>query len=345
MENIKGKAGKIAMKILEQERHIRLATESPDSEIDQNDLVDLMKLNKQLDIMKTRYNALIDPMLRELSTQEEHLERSYILSSSFCEEPSNIIVVASSVPLDKFAQSIVRLPELLKEFSQVPDLSRVKTLPSLQMALDIAHVGDVVALLPGSHVLKCLGSLGRGGTLLGLGENVEIVGCHETGDVLLDLNLEENQQFILQSLLLKPIEGQTSVFLHNGKMLVKDCVFQEGLIGLSFLGESECKMTNSTVTSQEKFGISVKDGSHIMLDGVQFKDCNEAAMLGFDGMKIFIESSTQVENCEAGLMFVSSCQSSSTEDLDLSERCIANFKNLHFKNVKKNCISISEISL
>lgn len=64
MENIKDKAGKIAMKILEQERHIRLGTESPDSEIDQNDLVDLMKLNKQLDIMKTRYNALIDPMLR-----------------------------------------------------------------------------------------------------------------------------------------------------------------------------------------------------------------------------------------------------------------------------------------
>lgn len=67
MENIKNKAEKIAIEILEQENHYSLAAESPDSEIDQIALVHLMKLNKQMDILKTRYNALKDPMLRYCS--------------------------------------------------------------------------------------------------------------------------------------------------------------------------------------------------------------------------------------------------------------------------------------
>ena len=45
--------------------------------------------------------------------------------------------------------------------------SLVRSFPTLQLALDTARTGDVIIIMPGTHVINNLAALAHGGTLYG----------------------------------------------------------------------------------------------------------------------------------------------------------------------------------
>ncbi|KAG0724121.1 SHC SH2 domain-binding protein 1 B [Chionoecetes opilio] len=191
-------------------QHIESKSEEKgmDYEMDQKDVAQLFKLHKQLEKLKSQFYMLKDPILREIAVHPSQEEETNIQGPH-----AKMKVVAHALTTVQMMKHMAMLSDLITSLPQVTDEDLWQTHTTLQNAINGAHEGDVIILLPGQHTLYQLGYLfAKCGALVGLGEGVVVEGNSENGDVLMDIT----GNFTIQNITLKPAPNQIGIVQHSG---------------------------------------------------------------------------------------------------------------------------------
>ncbi|KAF2367328.1 Pectin lyase fold/virulence factor [Trinorchestia longiramus] len=227
-------------------------------ELETGDIQRLIQLHDKFDALKEHFDKLSNPIMRELSTQRS-AELSMTRSSSGYDSLSCVPAGATNrVWLVGHCASVLLLQQLLQ---QLPDLVAqhypqsvewsVVLQSCLQPALDHSTGGDVVLLLPGTHLLHGLGALSvAGGAIHGMGEGVIITGGLEAGDVMMHVGIDsrlktqtETAGLCLRNITLKPMAHQAAVLVHSSALLLERC---------NVRGESLVTKQTATVLNYER---------------------------------------------------------------------------------------------
>ncbi|CAL4149166.1 unnamed protein product, partial [Meganyctiphanes norvegica] len=257
------------------EKLVRLLTAAEssmdvDSEtgVDQLDVVELMNWHKQLEQLKQQFDVLKDPVLRELSSYQRHLECRSVVNAGSVKGGAKVKVVLDCLEVQAL-DLLTQLPQLLKTLPQVDNNAKWSGFPTLQLALDTALQGDVIILLPGTHRLHNLGLISQGGTLCGLGSDVVIEGSSSVGDILLDVSGE----ITLRDMMVRTSEEQVGILHHKGNLGMEDVTIEgKGKTGLITLGASRSQLKGLHVKDCS-YGLDIRSGAEVVLTGAEISHC------------------------------------------------------------------------
>lgn len=242
--------------------------EDPDSDVDQRDVVQLIKLHQQMEKLRSRYDSLQDPVLRMLSRDQQDIE--WFECQEKKKKGSPIKIVVDSLTCTELALEMAKLPNLIKSLKKVPEDISCQSFPTLQLALDESMKGDIIVLLNGTHLLQHLGLISYGGMIVGLGDNVVIEGSEGTGDVLIDTNGD----FVLQNLTIRPSEGQVGITHHKGNIKLSDICVKGGKDGVLGIGSTESDIERTVVHDCSGTGMIFREGTHVSLSGCTITKCD-----------------------------------------------------------------------
>ncbi|XP_037799855.1 SHC SH2 domain-binding protein 1-like [Penaeus monodon] len=242
--------------------------EDPDSDVDQRDVVQLIKLHQQMEKLRSRYDSLQDPVLRMLSRDQQDIE--WFECQEKKKKGSPIKIVVDSLTCTELALEMAKLPNLIKSLKKVPEDISCQSFPTLQLALDESMKGDIIVLLNGTHLLQHLGLISYGGMIVGLGDNVVIEGSEGTGDVLIDTNGD----FVLQNLTIRPSEGQVGITHHKGNIKLSYFCVKGGKDGVLGIGSTESDIERTVVHDCSGTGMIFREGTHVSLSGCTITKCD-----------------------------------------------------------------------
>ncbi|XP_071515981.1 SHC SH2 domain-binding protein 1 homolog B isoform X2 [Panulirus ornatus] len=270
-----------------------------DFEVDQKDVACLIQLHKQMEQLKARFEMLQDPVFRELSTHQQQIERSGLMSCSSGAFSAKVKVVANALAVEDLASQLAKLPELIKSLPQVPSDATCQTFPCLQLALDMAVQGDIIVTLPGNYSLSHLGLISEGGTFVGLGDGVVIEGNGDAGDVLLDTS----GNFSLQNVTLRPASGQVGLVHHEGSLILEKVIFEGGNGGVVGLGNTTSKAIDVIVQGCSAKGMDFREGSKAIISSSSVHNCSTGIQFE-EGAKVTLSTSNIKDNKEYGILVV-----------------------------------------
>ncbi|KAK7063167.1 hypothetical protein SK128_026172 [Halocaridina rubra] len=273
----------------------RIEGDDVDSDMDQSEVMSLIQLHKQMEKLKSRFELLQQPVLRELSNHYPPIERCWSVSG--CKGSlSKVKIVVDCLSLGELGQ-LSQLPDLLKSLPEVQNDTACQSFPTLQLALDTAVPGDVVVVLPGSHILQHIGLISTRGALIGLGENIIIEGTKDAGDVLIDVSGD----FILQNVTLRPTAQQIAMVHHEGTLQLKKVVIEGGLSGVVGLGKSNTVIKDVKIQDCTDKGVDFREGAIAFIKNSHFAECGIGMHLEEDS-KISVVGSTFNKNCRHGIL-------------------------------------------
>lgn len=242
--------------------------EDPDSDIDQRDVVQLIKLHQQMEKLRSRYDSLQDPVLRMLSRDQQDIE--WFECQDRRKKGSPVKIIVDSLNCNELALEMSKLPDLIKSLKKVPEDIACQSFPTLQLALDESMKGDIIVLLNGTHSLQHLGLISYGGIIDGLGDNVVIEGNEATGDVLIDTNGD----FLLQNLTIRPSKGQVGIAHHKGNIKLIDIHLEGGRDGVLGIGSTESHIERTVVHACSGTGMIFREGTHVSLSSCIITKCH-----------------------------------------------------------------------
>ncbi|XP_076045407.1 SHC binding and spindle associated nessun dorma [Oratosquilla oratoria] len=256
-----------AKEIGKQIQTVELASgvESDVKDVSENFVRELIQLHKQMNQLKDRFEILADPVTRYLSAHEP-------LMKPEGGAKGKVKVVMDCVKVEDMLLISSRLPEFLQNIPQVPEGAQVQGFPTLQHAIDASCKDDVVVLMSGTHKLQNLGNMSQGGTFIGMGEDVVLMGSIENGDVMLDLI---GKEFYFYNLTLRPTQDQVGLILHQGSVQLKNCLLEGGKGGIVLLGDSQAEITGCTIKLC-KCGFDARGKSQAKLSQTNILSCSSA---------------------------------------------------------------------
>ncbi|XP_042876270.1 protein nessun dorma-like [Penaeus japonicus] len=271
--------------------------EDPDSDVDQRDVIQLIKLHQQMEKLRSRYDSLQDPVLRMLSRDQQDIE--WLECHGRRKNGSPIKIVVDSLTCCELAHEMTKLPDLIKSLKKVPEETACQSFPTLQLALDESMKGDIIVLCNGTHSLQHLGLMSYGGIIAGLGDNVAIEGSESTGDVLIDANGD----LVLQNLIIRPSEGQVGIAHHEGNLKLRDIRIEGGKDGVLGIGSTEYVIERTIVHGCNNVGMVFRESTCVSLLDCTVTKCDVGLQFE-EQAKVSLTRTSIKENSNYGIHVV-----------------------------------------
>ncbi|KAG0724122.1 SHC SH2 domain-binding protein 1 B [Chionoecetes opilio] len=287
-------------------QHIESKSEEKgmDYEMDQKDVAQLFKLHKQLEKLKSQFYMLKDPILREIAVHPSQEEETNIQGPH-----AKMKVVAHALTTVQMMKHMAMLSDLITSLPQVTDEDLWQTHTTLQNAINGAHEGDVIILLPGQHTLYQLGYLfAKCGALVGLGEGVVVEGNSENGDVLMDIT----GNFTIQNITLKPAPNQIGIVQHSGLTTLEKVTLTGGRWGLLGLGNAQFSVSQVCAQSCSGGGMDFRDGAVVNISASSIKNCRIGIQVE-EGAKVSLANTRIEGNKKYGVLHLLSAETESSK--------------------------------
>ncbi|XP_014215719.1 protein nessun dorma [Copidosoma floridanum] len=265
-------------------------TDQPKKSMNEDKACRVMKLHLRLQQIKSEWEILENGKMREVLVRNQNFssKESEVKRRESRGRKAEAHFVWLGGTLQETIEALKSVQDLL------PCSIFLKTLDSLQDAIDTSDVGDIIVIGKGEHQIKGAGSLEEGGMFKGLYKPEQTIICPgetECGPSLLDFSGKDVQ---LENLTIDLRELQAGILVREGLLKLTNCHIlanNESVTKLGIVVLSGAKL----IAQKTKFtglgtAIVVHDSAETILNECVVDACIE-------GMQLYNKSRFSASNC------------------------------------------------